>query len=297
MERRPRLSPRPFELSRTQKIETIRQSLCTVEVLLQSTAGYQEFTVLQSAFDLGKRHFRLGQWVDVLDTVNQWLEAQIVEVREADQMVYINYNGWASRWDEWLECSSLRIQLFRTHTKQGVYAAMQSPVPMVISASTFAAAESNLEASDLFLTAQSALLDIKALLGRYRLLRYQVERESQMVRLVQPAQASGDLPIETESSASDWSSGDLSFYQEDSAPLQVLSAAQIELVIRSRQLAALSDRMGRVMTDLATLTSSAGDGQLQVMPTQSLLTEESEGTEMFIHIYNFRPGTPARRAR
>lgn len=297
MERRPRLSQRPSELSRTEKIETIRQALCTVEVLLQSTASHRDFSSLHSAFDLGKRQFRLGQWVDVLDTVNQWLEAQVVEVREADQMVYINYNGWASRWDEWLECSSPRIELFRTYTKQGVYSAMQSPVPMVLSASTFAAAETNLEPSDLFPTAQSALLDIKALLSRYRLLSYQVERESQMVRLVQPAQVPGDLPVETESSASDWSSGDLSFYQEDSAPLEVLSAAQTELVVRSRQLAALSDRVGRIMTDLAAVTSSAGEGQLQVMPAQSLLMEEGEGAEMFIHIYNFHSDFPARRAR
>lgn len=263
--------------------------------------GDREFGVLSPSFDLSKRQFRLGQWVDVLDTVNQWLEAQIVEIREADYMVYINYNGWAPRWDEWLECNSPRIQLFRTFTKQGLYAPMQSPVPMVISASTFAAAESNLEASDLIITVQSVLSDIQALIRRYRLLKYQVERESQMVRLVQPAQVPGDQPIETESSASDWSSGDMSLFQEDSEPWDMLSPAQNELVVRSRQLAMLSDRAGRILTDLAALTCSsergAREAQLQVMPTQNLLTEESEGTELFIHIYNLRPGTPVPRGR
>lgn len=60
-----------------------------VEVWSQSTASAP-----------GSRRFFLGQWVDALDTVNKWLEATVVAVR--DQFVFIHYNGWERRWDEWL---------------------------------------------------------------------------------------------------------------------------------------------------------------------------------------------------
>ena len=48
----------------------------------------------------GNRRFFLGQWVDALDTVNKWLEATVVAIR--DSFVFIHYNGWDRRWDEWL---------------------------------------------------------------------------------------------------------------------------------------------------------------------------------------------------
>ena len=40
-------------------------------------------------------------WVDVKDTIDQWLEAQIINI--ADDKIFIHYNGWGSRWDEWID--------------------------------------------------------------------------------------------------------------------------------------------------------------------------------------------------
>lgn len=297
MERRPRLSPRPAELTRSQKLEAVRQAISSVEILLQSITNSRHFGDMRPTFDLSKREFRLGQWVDVLDTVNQWLEAQIVEVRETDHMVYINYNGWAARWDEWLDRSSPRLQLFRTHTKQGVYSALQCPLPIIMSPSTFAASDANLETCDLMLDAQGLLAETHAMLNRYRSISHLVQRESQMVRLVQPAQVRGDVPIETDSSASDWLPGSSFTSEEFSDSLEILSPAQTELLIRGQQLAVLSDRLGRILTDLATLSSVDQLGQLQPMPAQSLLTEESDGTDLFIHIYNIRRGSSTHRSR
>ena len=64
----------------------------------------------------GNRRFFLGQWVDALDTVNKWLEATVVAVR--DSFVFIHYNGWDRRWDEWLHVVGLmnRFQLFHIIT-------------------------------------------------------------------------------------------------------------------------------------------------------------------------------------
>lgn len=52
-------------------------------------------------FDRKKRRFELGQWVDVRDTMDQWLEAEIIDVQGG--RVKVHYNGWGRRWDEWIE--------------------------------------------------------------------------------------------------------------------------------------------------------------------------------------------------
>ena len=73
--------------------------------------------------------FVKGQWVDVKDTVDQWLEAQIVAIQSTPtgNLLFIHYNGWPSRWDEWIEANSERIQPLRTHTCQYLASPMQSP--------------------------------------------------------------------------------------------------------------------------------------------------------------------------
>ena len=40
------------------------------------------------------RRFHVGQWIDVKDTVSQWLEATIVQVDEEGKRVFVHYNGW-----------------------------------------------------------------------------------------------------------------------------------------------------------------------------------------------------------
>lgn len=62
-------------------------------------------------FDFTKSKYEIGQWVDVKDTIDQWLEAQIIQVR--NNQVYVHYNGWGTRWDEWIEMSSPRIAAFK----------------------------------------------------------------------------------------------------------------------------------------------------------------------------------------
>ena len=46
-----------------------------------------------SSADRTKRFFR-GQWVDVKDTVSQWLEATIMDIDYENFNVYVHYNGW-----------------------------------------------------------------------------------------------------------------------------------------------------------------------------------------------------------
>ena len=53
-------------------------------------------------------------WIDVKDTIDQWLEAQVTNINQ--EKIFIHYNGWGVRWDEWLDKDSNRIAVFRTHT-------------------------------------------------------------------------------------------------------------------------------------------------------------------------------------
>ena len=82
-----------------------------------------------NCFDLNKRILAKGQWVDVKDTVDQWLDAQVIEVSEDNRMVKIHYNHWSTRCDEWIETKSPRIMPFRYHTRQSIITNYHSPFP------------------------------------------------------------------------------------------------------------------------------------------------------------------------
>lgn len=41
-----------------------------------------------------ERRFFVGQWVDVKDTVQQWLEATVMNINQEQKLVFIHYNGW-----------------------------------------------------------------------------------------------------------------------------------------------------------------------------------------------------------
>ena len=88
-----------------------------------------EYEYDMNCFDLNKRILAKGQWVDVKDTVEQWLDAQVIEVSEDNKMVKIHYNRWSTRWDEWIPTNSPRIMPFRYHTRQSTITNYHSPFP------------------------------------------------------------------------------------------------------------------------------------------------------------------------
>ncbi len=73
--------------------------------------------------------YTIGQWVDVKDTIDQWLEAQVTKVQP--DRVFIHFNGWGSRWDEWISKDSPRISPFRAHTVQSPHTPFLSPYPHI----------------------------------------------------------------------------------------------------------------------------------------------------------------------
>ena len=110
-----------FPINSKESLEIINQNLKTCSDLLVSSQDKGP------PFNTERRNFSLGQWIDVKDTINQWLEAEVID--KTDDKVYVHYNGWGERWDEWIDMSSDRIAFFRTHTVQNAYGNYMSPCP------------------------------------------------------------------------------------------------------------------------------------------------------------------------
>lgn len=72
--------------------------------------------------DFENRTFTIGQWIDVKDTVDQWLEAEVINLRhrevdgEDKLEIKVKYIGWEDYWNEWLPSNSARIMPFRYYT-------------------------------------------------------------------------------------------------------------------------------------------------------------------------------------
>jgi len=67
----------------------------------------KEIEIDDSDEDLSLRVFTSGQSWDLLDKVNKWCEAEVVEVKE--NVVKFHYVGWSERWDEWVPRGSQRV--------------------------------------------------------------------------------------------------------------------------------------------------------------------------------------------
>jgi len=60
--------------------------------------------------------FTIGQLVDVLDPIDKWCIASIVEVDQKRMVTKVHYVGWEPKYDEWIPLQSERIVAAFTHT-------------------------------------------------------------------------------------------------------------------------------------------------------------------------------------
>ena len=51
----------------------------------------------------------VGARLDCLDTMNVWIEAEVLDIIQSSQGVYIRYCGWSSTWNEWIDIHSTRF--------------------------------------------------------------------------------------------------------------------------------------------------------------------------------------------
>ena len=74
-----RLEAEDLELPDPGSMESVRQGLLTLHTLLPSSEAATPLHV--------NRRWYMGQWIDCLDTVNQWLEATIIDVVDPDAIL------------------------------------------------------------------------------------------------------------------------------------------------------------------------------------------------------------------
>ncbi|OQS06218.1 ubiquitin family protein [Thraustotheca clavata] len=115
------------------QLEHLEQGLLTIQTLL-STAEAPHLNEARTQSERASilrqnRQFYIGQWLDVKDTVNQWLEGTVLNTNETQ--VFIHYHGWPSRWDEWIDKNSNRLAAFRTRTLHSSTSNYLSPTPVV----------------------------------------------------------------------------------------------------------------------------------------------------------------------
>ena len=78
---------------------------------------YIDDQVYDSDYERNQRIFRKGDQIDALDTDLKWLKATIIEIDLHRDRIYINYNGYANKWDEWIDMNSTRIALANQFSK------------------------------------------------------------------------------------------------------------------------------------------------------------------------------------
>lgn len=62
------------------------------------------------------RAFEQNDIIDAQDTVGKWYESTVVKVDEEKKQILVHYNGWESRWDQWLDFTSDKVADLGTHT-------------------------------------------------------------------------------------------------------------------------------------------------------------------------------------
>ena len=123
--RRRRIMMPHFDIS--ESFEALYQNMISIDNLSKCKKIYSPNINKIEVFDFSKTKYEVGQWVDVKDTIEQWLEAQVMEVQ--NNKAYVHYNGWGTRWDEWIEFSSPRMRNFKIYTLQSPGSVFMSPYP------------------------------------------------------------------------------------------------------------------------------------------------------------------------
>ena len=127
--RRRRLSLPHFDI--TEYIEGFYQNLISLDNYNNTKKKFdpKASNNIIEVFDFNKSSYEVGEWVDVKDTINQWLEAQVMKVK--NNKAYVHYNGWGIRWDEWIDFNSPRMRNFKTYTLQSPLTFCNVPYPAI----------------------------------------------------------------------------------------------------------------------------------------------------------------------
>ncbi|OMJ81075.1 hypothetical protein SteCoe_18534 [Stentor coeruleus] len=281
-------------IDQNERLETIKQSLQTTNLMLEVLSNKVEDDII--GFDNRLRKFYPGQWVDVLDTVEQWLEGQVKEVATTSQgtLIFIHYNGWPSQWDEWIDSSSPRIQPFHSYTNQSITAPMNSPHP------TVPLDDENLRNSGphdqrLFITQGLQVMNkMKGILEKYYNLNT-INRHEKVAEKVNDLRCRLGIGQGEDNIELAWGNESVNEVNVDNEDKESISSVEnerneiemsndVEFGLVTVQAAPLLDRTGRLLSDLATLIPMPS---IPLMPSPAELSHltSSNRSDVGIHIY------------
>jgi len=215
-------------------LEILRQNLDQMEMLISRRTPLENEET-ERTFKLDEPKYSLGQWIDVKDTVGQWLEAQITKIQGS--RVYVHFNGWGTRWDEWIENNSPRISQFRTYTIQSPLNAYLSPYPYLEpDADDHEIPQREISQSDLIVRYIKSFDQVRKMLIQYLQLKVNLSMQQNIVNYSNQLINSQEEIKECEE-----------IFKEEKEILKKLNA-RVKLI--SGQLAPILDRMGRLMGDM-----------------------------------------------
>ena len=121
--------------NKVESIEVLKQNINNIKELIKSTPNlnYEYFHTIKNIFNTNETSmnptidFKIGQWVDAKDSLDQWIEAQITDIK--DNKAFVHFFGWGSSFNEWINIDSPRLALFRTYTLQSPFAKYYSSFP------------------------------------------------------------------------------------------------------------------------------------------------------------------------
>lgn len=228
-------------------LEHTRQGILTINTILssfrQSEEGNLVSPVSTNSSNPHRKRYYVGQWLDVKDTVSQWLEATVMALNEENGTIFVHYNGWPTRWDEWIDFDSPRIAPFRTRTSHSPLLSHLSPAPSVLLNNAPRTGSDDIR---LLLPQISTLLHkiLPAIDEAANLCNSSVEERNSHGYYTRHANStnsvSPNMPWPNETT-----------YYDRTASTCDLSEAEQQLNLLSSELSPLFDRLGRVMTDLS----------------------------------------------
>jgi hypothetical protein len=187
-----------------------------------------------------EKHFYIGQWVDVKDTVNQWLAATVMDIDCDAKKLFVHFNGWPVRWDEWIDWNSNRISPFRSFSAQEISSLSLSPTLSAREASTMITGRDDIRI--LLPEVHSISQNLSPLLHSLSELSIRsLAASSSAQSISDSARAPHSMP-----------------WQEHHAPFQCLETtppidqqAETDLRHLAAELSPLLDRFGRLLSDLS----------------------------------------------
>jgi len=233
-------------------LEHTRQGILTLNTILssfsQNEQGHLVAPVSNRIIPSQRKRYYVGQWIDVKDTVSQWLEATVMALNEENGTIFVHYNGWPTRWDEWIDVESPRVAPFRTRTAHSPLLQHLSPAPSVM----------------LNNAPRTGSDDIRILLPQISNLLHKIlpviDEAANMCNVsVDERNSHGYYTRQLNQSSTSSSNlvspnmpwpNESSFYERENVTTD-LSEAEQQLNLVSSELSPLFDRLGRVMTDLS----------------------------------------------